>query len=432
MADWLFAEGYKPEPYWWERSPRPAPDEITLPAKADVVIIGSGYTGLHAALQTARGGRDTVVIDAEAAGWGCSSRNGGQVGTSLKPSYDDLAAKHGPQLAHDILREGHDSLEWIGEFIEREGIDCSLSRCGRFHAAHTPKKYEELARSIENQPKGLETGSHLVPRAEQHREIGTDFYHGGVVHPRHVSVDPGAYHLGLLRLAREAGVTIVPFCKAEGISGTRGAFEVQTSKGRTTARDVIVATSGYTGRLTPWQQRRIIPIGSYMLATEPLETETIDRLMPKGRVFSDTRKLVVYYRTCPERRRILFGGRVSLNETDPTSAAPALHGLMARRFPELAKTPITHAWMGFVGYTFAQLPHLGVRDGIHYSMGYCGAGVGLSSYFGMRIGQQLLGLAEGDSPLCRLRFETRPYYWGTPWFMAPAVRYYRWQDERVA
>ncbi len=432
MSAHLFAPAYKPEPFWWERSPLCAEPEPSLPASADVVIIGSGYTGLCAAIQTARGGRHTVVIEADAIGSGCSSRNGGQISTSIKPQFDSLSAKVGDNLAYDILKEGHNALKWIGEFSEAESLDCDFDVVGRFYAGHTPGQFEMIAKSIENPQKGLETDAYVVPKSEQHVEIDSPDYHGGVVFPRHASLDPGAYHKGLLSRAREAGATVIGNCGAEAISGTAGEFTIATAKGPIKARDIIVATNGYTRRLTPWQQRRIIPIGSYIIATEPLAPDLIQRLIPKNRVINDTRKLVVYYRTDPAGERILFGGRVSISETDPTAAAPAMHAEMVMRFPELADTPITHAWMGFVGYTFDEMPHLGARNGIHYSMGYCGSGVSLSSYFGTKIGQQVLGLKEGDSPLTHIDFPTRPYYWGKPWFLAPAVRYYRWKDERAA
>ncbi|MEL6477829.1 MAG: FAD-binding oxidoreductase [Pseudomonadota bacterium] len=432
MTETLFAPGYKAEPFWWEASPRPAKTEVDLPASADVVVIGSGFTGLHAAIQTARGGRQTVVLDAEAAGWGCSSRNGGQVSTSIKPGYDALARRFGAETAFGLLREGHEALEWIGDFIAEEGLDCAFRRVGRFYAAHTPQSYDVLARAQAAPIKGLETGSFMVQKAEQGAEIDSDLYHGGVVHPQHASVDPGRYHLGLLAKAQAAGAEIVSHCKAGAITGAPGALVVETARGQISARNVIVATSGYTGPATPWHRRRIIPIGSYMLATEPLPAGMVERLIPKDRVLTDTRRLVVYYRSCPERRRILFGGRVSISETDATAVAPALHAEMVRIFPALAETRMSHAWMGFVGYTFDEMPHLGAREGVHYAMGYCGSGVSLSSYLGMKIGLQVLGRSEGDSPLSRIPFETRPYYWGKPWFLAPSVAYYRWRDRRAA
>jgi len=432
MTSHLFAPDYKPQPFWWERSPlsaEPAPD---LPAQADVVVIGSGYTGLCAALQTVRGGRHTVIIEANEIGSGCSSRNGGQISTALKPQYDNLRRKVGGQLAYDILKEGHNSLQWIGDFVKDEAIDCDFEVCGRFYAAHAPGQFDILARSIENPPKGLETDAYVVSKAEQQVEIDSPDYHGGVVYPRHAGLDPGAYHKGLLARVRAAGATVIGQCVATGISGTAGDFTVATAKGPIRTRDIVVATNGYTRGLSPWHRRRIIPIGSYIIATEKLAPDLIQRLIPTRRMINDTRKLVVYYRTDPAGERILFGARVSIAETDPTEAVPALHAELVTRFPDLAESQVSHAWMGFVGYTFDEMPHLGARDGIHYSMGYCGSGVGLSSYFGTKIGQQVLGLKEGDSPLTQIDFPTRPYYWGNPWFLAPAVRYYRWKDARAA
>ncbi len=431
MSESLFAPDFSDEPFWWARTPRPALPASALPERADVLVIGSGYTGLNAAIQTARGGRHTVVIDAEAAGWGCSTRNGGQISTSIKPDYHTLRSRHGSDAAFAIRREGHEALEWIGEFIHEEGIDCEFRRCGRFYAAHTPGSFERLARSLDTPRPGLESGSYLVPRDQQHTEIDSPLYHGGVVHPRHARRDPGRYHQALLDLALAAGVQVIPCCRATAIHGGDGAKVVTTEKGTIETRDVVAATNGYTTSLTPWLRRRAIPIGSYMIATEELDEALVRRLIPNDRVITDTRKLVVYYRTCPRRRRILFGARVSVSETDPRAAAPALHGQMTRRFPQLADARISHSWMGFVAYTFDEMPHLGKHEGVHYAMGYCGSGVSLASYLGRKVGQQILGSADGDSPLTRLRFQSRPYYWGRPWFLAPAVRYYRWQDERA-
>jgi glycine/D-amino acid oxidase-like deaminating enzyme len=401
-----------------------------LPATVDVAVIGAGYTGLHAALQTARGERSTLVLDAEEAGWGCSTRNGGQVSTSIKPSFELLAKRHGATRAFGILQEGQRSLAWIADFIERERIDCGFARVGRFHAAHNAAQYEALAARVEHQPKGLEVAAHMVPRAEQRRELGSDAYWGGAVYEQHCSVHPARYHQGLLDRTIAAGAQIAARCAVTRIEKQGQLFRVITAKGTVLARDVVIATNGYTGALTPWLQRRVIPIGSYMIATDPLPDGMMDRLIPKNRIVSDTRKVVYYYRASPDRRRVLFGGRVSHQETDPRVSGPLLHADMVKVFPELAAVPISHSWCGFVAYTFDELMHVGRHDGVHYAMGYCGAGVGTASYFGMRIGQQVLGLDEGRTALDGLAFETRPFYRGNPWFLAPSVRFYRWRDSR--
>ena len=393
-----------------------------------MLVVGAGYTGLHAALQTARGGRSTLVVDAEEAGWGCSTRNGGQISTSIKPGFDQLAKRHGEQLALGILREGQQSLEYVAEFVRSEGIDCDFAQVGRFHAAHNAAQYQALADKLKLQPANLNIKAHVVTRSEQRQELGSDAYWGGVVYEQHCSVHPARYHQGLLERAQAAGVLVAPRCPATAITKQGQQFRVSTARGDVLARDVVIATNGYTGNLTPWLQRRVIPIGSYMIATEALPEGLMDRLIPKNRIVSDTRKVVFYYRASPDRQRILFGGRVSHQETDPRVSGPKLHADMAAIFPELATVRISHSWCGFVAYTFDELMHLGKHDGLHYAMGYCGAGVGTSSYFGMRIGQQVLGLKEGQTALDGLAFQTRPLYSGNPWFLAPSVAYYRLRD----
>jgi len=426
-----FAPDVKFTPYWWDRTPRPALPEGKLPGAVDVLVIGSGYTGLAAALQIARGGRSTLVIDAGDAGFGCSTRNGGQVSTSVKPGFAELARRHGAERAAGIVREGQNSLAWLGEFVAAERIECDFRIAGRFHAAHNPAQYEMLARRIATQPKGLEVAAHVVPRAEQHAELGTDAYYGGVVYERHACVDPGRLHQGMLERVLEAGARVVPHCAATGMRREGASFTVETARGQVAARQIVVATNGYTGALTPWLRRRVIPIGSYMIATEELAPEAMARLMPRRRIVSDTRKVVYYYRPSPDGRRILFGGRVSLSETEPRVSGPRLHADLSQIFPEIASVRISHSWLGFVAYTFDQLMHIGEREGLHYAMGYCGAGVGMASYLGTRLGQQVLGRAEGATALDEVGFQTRPFYRGNPWFLAPSVFYYRWRDRRA-
>lgn len=430
MRSKLFTEDFKTDPYWWEDSPRPDLRTPELPKAVDVLVIGSGYTGLNAALETARAGRHTLVLDAEAAGWGCSTRNGGQISTSVKSDLDSLSAKYGRDRAFAIMKEGHNALEWIEDFVTREKIDCHFLVPGRFHAAHSPAQYEALAVEIGHDVPGLEIGAWLVPRNEQRNELGTDAYYGGVVFPKHASLDPGRYHQGLLNRVLEAGATVVGNCAVTGVERQAGGFRVTSAQGDLTARDVVVATNGYTGTITPWQRRRVIPIGSYVIATEPLAPELMDQIMPKDRIVSDSRKVVYYYRPSPDRTRVIFGGRVSHNETDPRSSGPKLHDSMTAIFPELAETKISHSWVGFVAYTFDELAHIGQQDGLYYAMGYCGSGVSMASYLGMRTGQKILGLREGRTGFDELTFQTRPFYSGNPWFLGASVMYYRWRDAR--
>lgn len=430
MTSTPFTSDLKLTPYWWEHVPRPALSQAQLPARADVVVIGSGYTGLHAALQTARGGRHTIVLDAEDAGWGCSTRNGGQISTSIKPGFDELARRHGPERASAILREGQASLDFVGAFVAAERLDCDFRVVGRFHAAHNATQYEALVKRVRNQPRGHEVPYEIVPRAEQRRELGTDTYFGGVVFTRHAAIDPARYHQGLLDRVLQAGASVFGRCPATDVAPDGPGYRVTTPRGTVSARDVVVATNGYTGPITKWLRRRVIPIGSYVIATEELPKDLMDRLMPRDRIVSDTRKVVFYYRASPDRRRIVFGGRVSHDETDPRVSGPKLHAELAKIFPELATTKISHSWAGHIAYTFDELAHVGRYEGLWYAMGYCGSGVGMASYLGKRLGQQVLGLPEGSTAFDGLSFQTRPFYTGNPWFLAPSILYYRWQDGR--
>jgi len=431
MNDSIFSADFKAQPYWWDSTPRPAESEQALPEKVDVLIIGSGYTGLNCGIQTARGGRDTLVIDSQSIGWGCSSRNGGQISGEIKPGYDELAGKYGEAQAFALTKEARNALAWVQSFIGEENIDCDLRQCGRYQAAHNPRQFRKLVDYAENQPKGLEQPLSIIERKDQNQEIESDYYHGGLVIADHCSLDPAKYHQGLAERAEQSGCRLIGHCEALHIERNKSGFLVTTGKGRVQAGKVVVATSGYTGQVSPWQRRRIVPIGSYMLATEALDTELVKRIIPQDRVFSDSRKLVVYFRRSPDARRILFGGRVSVFEADAAKSAPALRAEMLRIFPQLEAAKLSHSWMGFVGFTFDYLPHLGEQDGLFYAMGYCGSGICLASYFGNRLGRQLLGDADARIAFNDVKFQTRPLYTGKPWFLASAVQYYQLRDRFI-
>ena len=432
MTDSLFAENYKNTPYWWDKTPRPTIKEINLPKETDILVIGSGYTGLCTAIQTSRNGLETVVLDAQDAGWGGSSRNGGQVSPSIKPSFQELSDKYGEETASELLKEGYNALKWIGDFIQEENIDCDFRQVGRYHGAHSLTQFKNLEKIINEQPECLKADVNIISKSEQNTEIGSNFYHGGIVNQNHASLDPAKFHQGLLARALSSGVQIKTQCAVKKIEKKGGKFQIHTEAGELSTREVVVATNGYTEETTPWHRRRIIPIGSYIISTELLDEGLVNELIPRDRVITDSRKLVVYYRASPDRRRILFGGRVSLNETDPKKCAKPLHKKLTQIFPQLAKTKVSHSWMGFVGFTFDHLPHTGYEDGIHYSMGYCGSGVALSSYFGTKLGQRLAGLPQGDTIFTNITFQTRPLYTGNPWFLAPSILYFQLRDRLLS
>ena len=421
---------FSEQPYWAEEAGQ-LPKLPDLPLKtADVVIVGSGYTGLNAGIETARGGRTTLILDGGEIGFGCSTRNGGQVSTSVKPSLEKLSKRFGAERARAVRREGEAALRWIEERITELNMDCDFKRSGRYHAAHTPKHYETLVREADklSREEGIET--HAVSRREQLSELGSDSYFGGVVFAQHASLHPAKYHRGLLNAAVSAGAHVTGRCMVTNIERTMSGFMVTSDKGTVAAKDVIIATNGYTTNLTPWLQRRIIPIGSNIIATEPLPLELVDQLFPSDRIASDTCKVVYYFRTSPNRQRIVFGGRVAAREVGSAVGGPKLYESMCRIFPELRAYGVTHSWGGTVAYSFDELAHVGMHDGAHYAVGYCGSGVSMASYLGMRLGQKVLGLKEGQTAFDDLPHPSRPFYNGKPWFLPAAVAWYQWKDGR--
>ena len=420
----LYTADYKQTPYWRDAAPRPAIPEQSLPREVDVLVVGSGYTGLSAALQTARAGRSTLVVDAEDAGWGCSTRNGGQVVSFFKRGFGSLTAKYGRQTAVDILLEGYRAIDFLEDFIATENINCDWQRDGHFRGAHNARQYDLLAAGMKDLPAELDEAVQMVSRGEQTGEIGSDRYYGGAVFPKQAALHPAKLHAGLLTSAQSHGMQVTAHCRVDSIVRDGTGFRVATSKGEVRSGAVVIGTNGYTGPLTPWQRRRVIPIGSYIIATEGLAPALARELSPRSRTLSDTRRVVFYYRLSPDGTSMLFGGRVAYMETDPQISAPRLHDAMTAIFPQLKTARVSHSWMGFVAYTFDELPHVGENAGLYYAMGYCGVG----TYLGMRLGQKVLGSADGNSPFDAIKFSSRPLYNGSPWFLAPSIAWYRMLD----
>jgi len=266
----ILSQDFKTTPYWLEAAPLAEAEPADLPARVDVAIVGAGYTGLSAALTLARGGRDVVAIDAGAPGDGASTKNAGNVSRILKKSFPELEHKYGAEKAADYYREGGKAFEFLKELLVREQIDCEARWEGRFYAAHSPKAYEALARGSDKMRKHVGLETEMVSREAQQRDVGSEKYFGGQLVRGPGILHAGLLHRGLLNCALNAGTRIVPRTRVLDIAGNRGGFTVATSRGALEARNVIVATNGYTGRdgsALDFFRRRLIPIVSYVAAT---------------------------------------------------------------------------------------------------------------------------------------------------------------------
>ena len=400
-------------PFWWDAAAPPSGPWAALASRVDVLIIGAGFTGLAAALTLARRGRQVIVVDADVPGFGASTRNGGQVGSgNQKFRVKTLIAMKGERAATDLLREGVAMLDHIERLIIEEKIACDFTRCGRFRGAMRPDHYDAMARDLEDLSRLANVEFAMVPRSEQSREIGTDLFHGGSLLPADASLHPGRYHAGLLERAQSAGVVICGHAAVRGIESETGGFKVRFDCQQLIARDVVVATNGYTRTVGDFFTQRIIPVGSSQIATGPIPAALFDQLMPKRRVYGNTNRVFSYFRSAPGERRIVWGGRASHlgHPATPASYAHLARDLL-RVFPALASTTVTHGWTGAIGYTFDGFPHLGrAPNGVHYALGYCGTGVSRSTYFGRKIALKILGDAEGDTAFDDMPLPGHPFH----------------------
>jgi glycine/D-amino acid oxidase-like deaminating enzyme len=418
----------KDTPYWWEHAQPGAPAEAAIPARADVAVIGAGYTGLSAALTLARAGRSVVVFDAGLPGIGASSRNGGMCGDWLKPSFATLTRRYGRDRAVALLDESREAFEFLPAFLAEENIECDYKQSGGFIGALSAAKYDALARETQEMARSIGIAADMIGKSEVRGEIGTDIYVGGRVMHRRAGLHPARYHAGLLARVIAAGAIVVGECPVTALERDTGGFRLTTQRATLAARDVVVATNGYTEPVTPALRRRVIPVTSYMIATEPLSTNLMATLMPRGRMLTDSNRLLCYFRPSPDNTRVLFGGRPAYTDIGPVAAARRLAGYMTRIFPELRDVGLSHSWSGCIAYTFDRLPHVGVRDGVHYAMGYCGSGVVMSTWLGRKAALRLLDHPEAASAFAEIEHPTSPFYHGRPWFLPLVQAWYQGAD----
>ena len=433
MNNAIFTKDFKPRPFWWEaHEPKPLP-EITLPKQARVVIVGAGYAGLNAALELNREGLDCIVLDANEPGFGGSSRNGGMVSGGVNVGKRYMAKAMPDEEAAPFLNDAADAFTYIEQLIAREKIDCGWTRAGYFLGAWCKSHYDSMAHKVDLLNQTARSEAYIVPPEKQREEIGSDYYHGGMVVGRAGHLHPALLFKGLLDLCQQRGIPIASKTPATKLTQTGSGWRVDTPRGSIEAGDVIIATNGYTGDVTPELKRRVVPVGSYIIATEELPPDLAKTISPKNRSFADTRRVLTYYRMSPDGKRLIFGGRAKFGHTDPVETAPILYGFMTDRFPQLKGTRITHAWTGNVAFTLDEMPHMGKFDNMHYALGCNGSGVAMMSYLGHQTARKIAGKVNHVCAFDRPEFPDHALYTGNTWFLPWIGRYFRtrdWLDRR--
>ena len=428
MSQDIFTKDFKARPFWWEaHEPKPLP-EIDLPRETRVAIIGAGYAGLNAALELKAQGLDCIVLDANEPGFGGSSRNGGMVSGGVNVGKRYMAKALSPEEAAPFLNDAADAFGHIEDLIAREKIDCGWTRAGYFLGAWCKSHYDGMAKKVDMLNQSARSEAYVVPPERQREEIGSDYYRGGMVVGRAGHLHPALFFKGLLDLCQKRGIAIASRTPATRLSETGKGWAVETPRGTIQAGDVIVATNGYTGDVTPQFKRRVVPVGSYIIATEELAPEIAASISPKNRSFADTRRVLTYYRMSPDGKRLIFGGRAKFGHTDPVETAPILHGFMLDRFPQLRGTKITHAWTGNVAFTLDETPHMGRFDNLHYALGCNGSGIAMMSYLGQQTARKIAGKANRVNAFDQAVFPDHPMYNGSTWFLPWVGRYFRTRD----
>ncbi|MFO1035026.1 MAG: FAD-binding oxidoreductase [Hyphomicrobiales bacterium] len=434
MKQTIFHPSFKARPFWWEAyEPQPLP-QVTLPREVEVAIVGGGYAGMNAALELARNGVQSLVLDAAEPGYGGSTRSGGLVSAGVNVGKRIINRALTPEEAKPFLNDAVDAFTHIEDLITTNGVDCGWHKTGYFLGAWCKSHYESMAKKVDLLNAEAQSGARIIPREAQRQHIGSDYYQGGMLVARAAHLHPALYYKGLLGLVQKAGVDTASGTPVMGLSQNNDStWQVKTSRGTLKARHVVIATNGYTGDVTPQFKRRLVPVGSYIIATEELAPDVIAAISPQNHSFADTRRVLTYYRLSPDGKRMIFGGRAKFGFSDPVETAPMLHRFMTDRFPQLREAKITHAWTGNVAFTLDEMPHTGQMDGLHYALGCNGSGVAMMSYLGRETARRIIGKSNR-----RIAFDTGDFpksalYGGNPWFLPLVGAYFRaadWWDRR--
>jgi len=423
----------KLESFWTDTASSFEGRTDALPGRVDVAVVGGGFTGLSAARALARRGARVAVLEAGKVAAEASGRNGGHVNNGLAVDYVKLAARVGRQQAAAWYRAYDDAVDTVERIVAEERIDCNFERRGKLKVAARPAHYEALARSLEQLRREVDSEIELVSPERIQDEVATSRYFGGLLFKRSAQMHMGRFGQGLAEAAARHGALIhdnTPVQRLERLGAS--SYRVQTAKGSLDADQVLVATGatrhGNWSSFSFWR-RRIIPIGSFIVVTEPLGN-LAKQLLPRRRTYNTTTNINNYFRLTPDNR-LLWGGRARFALSSPSSdtrSGEILRRQLADAFPQLARVRIDYCWGGLVDMTQDRLPHAGEKDGLFYSMGYSGHGTQMSVHMGECMARVMAGEAAAN-PWRDNPWPAIPGHFGPPWFLPAIGVYYRLKDK---
>lgn len=422
----IFADGFKEQPYWWEAAPPAAEELRRLPASVDVFIVGAGLAGVATGYELAKGSRSVLAADAGIPGAGASSRNAGMVGRHFKHTFSGLHKALGLDAAKAYFGELRCVYDAAIDRIEHEGLDCDYRKCGRFVGAASKGHLRDLFEDFEQREKYLGEEVEFFEGSVQ-SELATTEYCGGVTICENGSIQPAKYYAAMKRRALTAGVTIAPNTTVLAIQQDKSGFTVVTSRGSVHAKDVVLATNGYSGIAKLAIGPKLSPINAFMIATEKFEPGHLEELLRHHRTYVDNRKDTPYMQLSPDRRQLLFGGLTGSMPNSLRETASRLHSKMTEMLPSMANVKLTHVWTGRCAASSDMFPHCGKIGDIHYAAGFCFSGNAMAPYLGTLVARRILGQE------ARSIFQTDTLS-DVPWIqrqdsaVALAMRYYRFLD----
>ena len=425
----------KLDSYWNDSVPPLALAAHDLPQQVDVAVVGGGFTGLSAALALARRGARVAVLEAgETVAPEASGRNGGHVNNGLAVDYAEVAAKVGIERARSWYRAYDDAVDTVERIVRTEGIDCDFLRNGKLKLATKAYQMEALQRSVERLiADDVDTDVEIVGASCVHSEVQSERFVGGMLYKRSAQMHMGRFAQGLAQAAQRQGAQIHTGTSVQRMERVNGhAHRLHTARGMVQAQQVLLATGasrhgGYGS--FGWLRRRIVPIGSFIVVTEPLGAERAKALLAHRRTYTTIANIHHYFRLT-EDHRLVFGGRARFAISSPTSDAASgevLREGLAATFPQLGRVRLDYCWGGLVDVTQDRLPHAGERDGLFYSMGYSGHGTQMSVHMGQRMADVMAGDASAN-PWKDRNWPAIPGHFGPPWFLPAVGLYFRLKD----
>jgi len=388
-------------------NPSPEYPALAGDVTADVCVIGGGLAGCSTALHLAERGYSVVLLEANRVGWGASGRNGGQSIFGFASSQDKLVAQVGFDTAKRMFDLSVEALDLVEQRIARHAIDCDLHH-GHVHAAVKPRHVDELKGWQRELAEQYGYGTlRWLDRDELRGLFATERYLGGLLDTRSGHLHPLNYTLGLGRAAAAAGVRIHESTRAVSLSHG-DPVTITTSGGTVRTRYVALCCNAYLDELVPSLRARIMPVSTYIVATERLGAERITRLIRENYALADVNWVLDYYRRSADHR-LLFGGRVSYSGLDPLNTADATRARMIKVFPQLADARIEYAWGGYVDITMSRAPDFGrVANNVYYLQGFSGHGLALTGLAGTLVAEAMAGQAERFDLFTKLKHRDFP------------------------